>query len=159
MQLAHSYWGCANAGPSILCLFLPCAVGTHQTLAKTNFRPHTLNHSLENIAVQYSLDVRSGQFSLVLMLHLHQLDEISRPGKSLASTLFWGLTLTFVFFFYRSPITAHSLPALSLSLSQSPQHTLVFWCLRPHWLSSLALVWLVLPLASVWLSCSVLDSG
>lgn len=54
------------------------------------------------------------------MLHLHQLDEISRPGKSLASTLFWGLTWTFVFFFYRSPITAHSLPALSLSLSQSP---------------------------------------
>lgn len=63
VQLAHSYWGYANAGPSILCLFLPCAVGTHQMLAKTNFRPHTLNHSLENIAVQYSLDVRSGQFS------------------------------------------------------------------------------------------------
>lgn len=44
--------------------FLPCTVETQRTQAKTNFRPHTLSHTLENIAAQYSLNVGSVQCSL-----------------------------------------------------------------------------------------------
>lgn len=142
MQLAHSYWEYSNAMHSILCLFLPCTVGTHQTQPKPHFRPHTLSHRLANITVQHSLDIDSVQVSLYSWC-LNSINSVrSVDLDSLWPPYCFGVSCGHLCLSVKTIQQQHTASQYCPCPFFNPlRHTPVFWCLQPCWPSSIALSW------------------
>lgn len=123
--------------------------------AKANFRPHTLSHSLENVAAQFSPDVGPLQLSL----HPRSLTSISSMSSADLDTLWLPLTLSLerLCLFLNAVQQQHTASQhcpCPLCLLRAQPCVLVFTTVLAELFSP---VWLALPQASAWLSSSLLD--